>query len=287
MGKLSFFCEHGDHEECSHSLRPRVRDRALVSLCTCACHEQCPLGGQTEAPEQQWIDDCACPGSVEKRQREKRTQEVIAGIDFGRGKSAEEIERMLRDGYVSRGWEPPKALGWVSRFAAAGTAHRGRGARLLLETGRAIHAATNELRALGKVTSPEWLKPPPGHEVGVRSTDSASGTYGIIEAAEVDLADDIQPFLAKAFEALLDPEWDDEDETDCQVWIDTRQPMPSGAPLPVILGTEPIGTLTADALALERELHKAGKRQQPLILEATIERERGQFGVSVVVPPTD
>ena len=144
-----------------------------------------------------------------------------------------------------------------------------------------------ELRAAlkGKQGS-EWLKPPSGLELGIRTRENETGLGVIMEVAEVDLADEIQPFLAKAFEASFDPEWDDPDESQCKVWIDTRRAPPSGAPLPVILGLELIGTLVAeDALVLEEDLRQAQKREQPMILEATIERERGQFSVWVNVPP--
>ena len=47
-----------------------------------------------------------------------------------------------------------------------------------------------------------------------------------------------------------------------------------------------IGALVGeDALALERDLRKAEKKDQPLILEATIERDSDRFSVWVIVPP--
>jgi hypothetical protein len=108
-----------------------------------------------------------------------------------------------------------------------------------------------------------------------------------MEVAEVDLADEIQPFLARAFEASFDPEWDDPEESQCKVWIDTRRPPPSGAPVPVILGQELIGTLVGDdALVLSDDLRQAERKGQPLILEATVERDRDHFSVWVNVPPT-
>jgi hypothetical protein len=82
-------------------------------------------------------------------------------------------------------------------------------------------------------------------------------------------------FNANAFEASYDPEWDNDGESQCKVWIDTRRTPPPGAPLQVILGQEMIGTLAGeDTRTLERDLRKAQKRKQPLILEATIERVR-------------
>ena len=128
-------------------------------------------------------------------------------------------------------------------------------------------------------------KPPPGQEVGIRTKANPDGPGNIFEVAEVELADGIQPFLAKAFDASFDPELDDEEESQCKVWVDTRRPPASGAPLPVMLGQEPIGTLDADdALTLDRDLRKAEKEKQPLILEATIERQQGRLSVWVLVP---
>ena len=44
------------------------------------------------------------------------------------------------------------------------------------------------------------------------------------------------------------------------------------------------GTTGTTCLTLDRDLRKAQRKQQPLILEATIEREHGQLGVWVPVP---
>lgn len=135
---------------------------------------------------------------------------------------------------------------------------------------------------------PEWLKPPTGHEVGMRTREVEGGTAEVIETADVDLTDAIQPFLAEAFEASYDPKRDNEEESQCKVWIDTRRLPPAGASLPVILGQEVIGSLDGeDAIALEQDLRQAEKRKQPLILESTIERKRHRFSVWVIVPPTD
>ena len=154
--------------------------------------------------------------------------------------------------------------------------------RLTREMGKLGAEALAVLRERRPV--PWWLEPPLGHEVGTPTKDNPDGS-GFWEVAEVDLADGIQPFVARAFEASFDPEWDDEEQSRCQAWIDTRRLPPSGAPLTVILGQEPIGTLDGqDALTLERELREAEKREQPLILEATIEREDGRLGVWVDVP---
>lgn len=158
-----------------------------------------------------------------------------------------------------------------------------------LRAARELWRSVGELRtALKGKRGPEWLKPPDGNEVGTPTKDDPSGKAGIFEVAEVDLADGVQPFLAKAFEASYDPTWDDDEESRCKAWIDARRAPSSGSPLPVILGQELIGTLAGeDALSLEHELRKAERAKRPLILEATIERERGSFSVWVTVPPTN
>jgi hypothetical protein len=158
--------------------------------------------------------------------------------------------------------------------------------RVTREMSKLFAETVTALRALGDGTEvPAWLEPPPGQEVGVRTKANPDGPGEIFEVAEVDLADGIQPFLVKAFDAAFDPDWDDEEQAHCKVWIDTRRAPTSGAPLPIILGEKPIGTLDGeDALTLDRDLHKAEKRKQPLILDATIERDQGSLSVWVLVP---
>ena len=81
---------------------------------------------------------------------------------------------------------------------------------------------------------PEWLKPPPGREVGIPTSENPSGPGEIFEVAEVELADGVQPFLTRAFEATYDPTYAEEgeaEESNCKVWIDTRRLPASGAPL--------------------------------------------------------
>ena len=130
-----------------------------------------------------------------------------------------------------------------------------------LRAARELWRSVGELRtALKGKQGPEWLKPPDGNEVGTPTKEDPSGTAWTFEVAEVDLADGVQPFLAKAFEASYDPAWDDDEESRCKAWIDTRRAPSSGSPLPVILGQEPIGRLAGgDALSLEHELRKAEK----------------------------
>lgn len=136
-------------------------------------------------------------------------------------------------------------------------------------------------RAIGE--GPEWLNPPPGRKVGVPTRGD------VVEVAEVELADGVQPLLKRAFNALYEPGNDDDEEltVTCKVWIDTQQLLEGRTPLPVILGSEVIGTLAVeDALLLEGDIRKAEKQAQPLILEAEINHEGDHFDVWVVVPPS-
>jgi hypothetical protein len=77
----------------------------------------------------------------------ERQREVMQSIDLGRGKSADEIESLMLDGYAARGWEPPTDFKLVSPFVAATTARRARGVRLAVESGRALRAARKWVRA--------------------------------------------------------------------------------------------------------------------------------------------
>ena len=132
--------------------------------------------------------------------------------------------------------------------------------------------------------SPEWLKPPPGRKVGIPTRGNT------FEVREVELADGVQPLLTRAFDALYDPEYDDEEEliVTCKVWVDTRRLPDAGTPLSVILGSDLIGTLAGeDALVLRGEIRQAEKKAEPLILEAEISQEGDRFAVWVVVPPSD
>ena len=150
---------------------------------------------------------------------------------------------------------------------------------------------------------PEWLKPPPGRKVRIQTRDNA------FEAREVELAAGVQPLLARAYDALDYPELEEdeefarayaarypdsdagedngEEEQDsvfCKVWVDTRRLPEAGTPLPVILGTDLIGTLVGEnALVLQDEIRQA-KNGEPLILEAEIAPEGDRFEVWVIVP---
>jgi hypothetical protein len=150
-----------------------------------------------------------------------------------------------------------------------------------------LFRSVRKLRALFKGKPlPEWLQPPVGYEVGIPTTESPGSGSWIMEVAEVDLADGVQPLLARAFEDSRDPKWDDDEESECKVWVDTRESSSAGSPLRVVLGSALIGTLDGEyAFALQRELQNAQRRRQPLVLEASIERKRGQFSLCVVVPP--
>ena len=49
-------------------------------LCTCTCHESCPVAGHREVPNQDWLDGCTCPGSQRLRDIENRVQQQVRGL---------------------------------------------------------------------------------------------------------------------------------------------------------------------------------------------------------------
>jgi hypothetical protein len=156
---FSPLCEEGDHARCGHNFAAAwfpFRGSQAV-LCNCDCHSSCPLAGRSEVPEDVWVARCVCAGSDGWRESKRRAtayadvqrerqREVMESIDFGRGKSGAEIERLIVAGYAARGWEPPTDFAWLSRFVAAVTARRGRGARLAVEAGRSFRTAKKWLR---------------------------------------------------------------------------------------------------------------------------------------------
>jgi hypothetical protein len=79
-------CRSGQHAECAHrsgmggGLNPRrLRFEAGAGLCTCICHQSCPVADETRltVPFRTWRERCTCPGADADRQRLDD-----AGIDF-------------------------------------------------------------------------------------------------------------------------------------------------------------------------------------------------------------
>jgi hypothetical protein len=79
--------------------------------------------------------------TAELDEKRRRHEEVMRSIEFGRGKSADEIRRLILDEYALRGFEPPTDFAWASRFIAAASARHGRRTRLLVVTARGYRAA--------------------------------------------------------------------------------------------------------------------------------------------------
>jgi len=79
-------CRGARHLECAHfytfglGLNPRrLRIEQGASLCTCACHESCPVVDETRlaVPFRDWRDRCTCAGADAARRRFDD-----AGIEF-------------------------------------------------------------------------------------------------------------------------------------------------------------------------------------------------------------
>lgn len=123
---------------------------------------------------------------------------------------------------------------------------------------------------------PEWLKTPSGLDLVVEG--------GKAQSVEVDLANEGQPFLERVFGALEEPEWN-ADEVAHTVWIDTGQKREPHESLPVFLGQELVGTLSGNATSvLRHDLRKAAKKNQPLILDGFLLREKDRLRLYVNLP---
>src|SRR4051812_14201625 len=95
--ELSCSCENGEHADCGHKFGVAVNlfrpSKAHALLCSCSCHDSCPIGGRTKVPEQLWADACTCPGSTARREGDAaarseleahaaRHDELMRSIDF-------------------------------------------------------------------------------------------------------------------------------------------------------------------------------------------------------------
>ena len=61
-------CAEAAHAECPHERGSGgtlgLRGfKQFVTLCTCSCHEGCPLHGKQDVPPQTWERRCICPGA--------------------------------------------------------------------------------------------------------------------------------------------------------------------------------------------------------------------------------
>lgn len=134
-------CEDGRHTTCIHVLdRPaRVRqerevgdDLAPASLCTCACHEDCPLAHEEGGAR--WPSGCICPGTLrllehgekggggtDLAQRLRATRDEAQRASKARrelrqraqGLSSDEASRLLEEIWVAHGLKVPPAYAKV------------------------------------------------------------------------------------------------------------------------------------------------------------------------------
>jgi len=38
------------------------RRKTIAVLCSCECHDLCPVSGRREVAEEEWFSGCTCPG---------------------------------------------------------------------------------------------------------------------------------------------------------------------------------------------------------------------------------
>jgi hypothetical protein len=152
-------CQSAMHASCPHKIGGGVRlfrgRGAFALLCNCNCHSACPLAGQPQVADEEWVQECTCSGADSLREIHHRftaeadllksqQEEVFRDLDLGHGKSPEQIQREILAAYGAKGYVAPSDFSRISRFAAAGSARRGtRTVRLLSETVGSVRAARN------------------------------------------------------------------------------------------------------------------------------------------------
>ena len=72
----------------------------FVLLCSCYCHEQCPLRGKEEASPEAWEHRCTCPGAPAAI---RRHGEISAALAERRAKNAAEWALIKPDIGLTRG----------------------------------------------------------------------------------------------------------------------------------------------------------------------------------------
>jgi hypothetical protein len=96
-----YWCTDGRHTTCIHVLdgvkrwpRPYqiTEDLALVALCLCTCHLDCPLADHESAAD--WPEACQCPGTLRLLKRHSTgsggldlAQLVLSSVDQSRRKA--------------------------------------------------------------------------------------------------------------------------------------------------------------------------------------------------------
>ena len=209
---------------------------------------------------------------AEYRRAFRAAARAVASRRPGRDRSV--VRRALEEELQRRGVADPEPRDLET---VAEVVREGQGRLAPFRLARKAWRDLAEARAILKESGgPDWLRPPDGVNVLGEGASAA--------AVRVRLVEEAQPFLAKAFEALYDPEWDDDDEVAHAVWIDARGGRADES-LRVFLGTELVGELDGKgAQALSRPLAEAARKRKPLVLEGFLDREKGRISLWVNVP---
>jgi hypothetical protein len=77
-------CSLDEHHDCVHMYASTEAREGQVALCSCDCHESCPVGGREVASFLVWRSACTCPGAEDMRRAQDQ-----AGAD------PEELERQF------------------------------------------------------------------------------------------------------------------------------------------------------------------------------------------------
>ena len=78
-------CQMGSHSSCSHKIAGGVhllrrRKGAFALLCNCGCHSTCPVGSQNEVAEEEWLQECTCPGATSPREIALRVKKELHSV---------------------------------------------------------------------------------------------------------------------------------------------------------------------------------------------------------------
>src|SRR5580698_5733058 len=73
-------CQIEMHPSCPHKNGGGVRlfgsrTDAMAQLCNCICHSACPIANQREVADEEWVQQCTCPGSDALREIGRRVRE--------------------------------------------------------------------------------------------------------------------------------------------------------------------------------------------------------------------
>jgi len=65
-------CDQEAHDDCGHALGIFGAAEGQVTLCSCPCHEPCPLGQQQSAGHPDFMLTCTCPANMTIRRNQER-----------------------------------------------------------------------------------------------------------------------------------------------------------------------------------------------------------------------